>query len=110
MHIAIKYSRRLEVARLIRALNGNCMLPGSDSGEVFVAVAGQEICGVLVLAETEEGFLLDSVAVNPRARKAEVSVEDCFSLPRIARVPQGTTPSISTRTRKCRRIGTCTLE
>ncbi|WP_328190148.1 GNAT family N-acetyltransferase [Marinobacter sp. OP 3.4] len=33
--------------------------------DVFVAVADQEIQGVLVLAQTREGFLLDNIAVNP---------------------------------------------
>jgi ribosomal protein S18 acetylase RimI-like enzyme len=97
------------------ALNGDCMLPSSDSDvhihvaveadaeavaicvksayghyqerigclpspmvqdyhqvirecEVFVAVADQEMCGVLVLAQTQEGFLLDNVAVSPKAQ------------------------------------------
>lgn len=33
--------------------------------DVFVALTEQEIQGVLVLARTPEGFLLDNVAVNP---------------------------------------------
>ena len=36
--------------------------------EVLVAVVGQEILGVLALAETAEGFLLDNVAVSPPAQ------------------------------------------
>ena len=34
--------------------------------EVFVAELDQQIIGVLVLAQTEEGFLLDNIAVNPK--------------------------------------------
>ncbi|MFL1406592.1 GNAT family N-acetyltransferase [Marinobacter sp. M1N3S26] len=33
--------------------------------DVFVALVDQEIQGVLVLAQTREGFLLDNIAVNP---------------------------------------------
>jgi len=36
--------------------------------EVFVALADQSVCGVVVLKCTEEGFLLDNVAVSPAAQ------------------------------------------
>jgi ribosomal protein S18 acetylase RimI-like enzyme len=36
--------------------------------EVFVALADRLVCGVLVLGRTEEGFLLDNVAVSPAAQ------------------------------------------
>lgn len=36
--------------------------------DVLVALIDQEIQGVLVLAQTSEGFLLDNIAVNPRVQ------------------------------------------
>mgnify|MGYP001627914885 CR=1 FL=1 len=36
--------------------------------DVFVALIDQEIQGILVLAQTREGFLLDNIAVNPGAQ------------------------------------------
>lgn len=38
--------------------------------EVWVALVDQTVCGVLVLARTAEGFLLDNVAVTPPAQGA----------------------------------------
>lgn len=35
---------------------------------VFIALLEGEVAGVLVLAQTDEGFLLDNIAVDPRAQ------------------------------------------
>lgn len=40
--------------------------------QVSVANLGGEIAGVLVLATTEEGFLLDNIAVHPSCQKKGV--------------------------------------
>lgn len=36
--------------------------------DVFVALLDQEVQGILVLAQTSDGFLLDNIAVNPGAQ------------------------------------------